>query len=105
MAAQQSGHIHGGNSVDDARRNGLHAVDDLLRFGGGAVLGGGDDDVLAAQFAAAAFVEHADGFSDAGGVAKKDFQVAAGDVALLGLDLSEKAFRVGAAAFYFCHLI
>ena len=83
----------------------LHAIDDLLRFGRRAVLSGGDDHVLPAQLAAAAFVQHANGFSDAGGVAQKDFQVAAGGVALLGLDLFEKAIRVGAAAFCFCHLI
>ena len=41
----------------------------------------------------------------AGSVAEEDFQVALRGIALLGLDLFEKAVRVGAAAFEVGHLV
>src|SRR5581483_8578012 len=57
------------------------------------------DDVLPALAAAPRFIEHAERFPDAGGVAEEDFEITLRGSSRLGLHLAEQVFRRSAAEF------
>ena len=86
------------------RGNHFEARQDLLDVGGDLALQGADDDVLAALLAAAALVEHAEGFADARGVAQKHFEAAAPFPPLIRLDTAQQFFGIGPAIGANCHL-
>ena len=94
MAAEDGGQVDGavhwwGWSPGGRRCRGRRRVTFLLD--------GGDHDVLAALLAAAAFVEHAEGFADARSVAEEDLEAAAAFAALLRLDAAQQFVGIESA--------
>src|ERR1035438_10742573 len=86
MAAEYGGEVDGSiDGGDDLQMGG-----DLAGGRGDVSLRGGDDHVLPALLAAAALVEHTQGFADARRVAQEDFETAPAFTALLRLHAAEQ---------------
>ena len=95
LATQDSRDIDDTDAIHDELRNNfqtLENVSDLFRL---SRLGAGDDDVFPSFLAPARFIEHTEGFADAGGVAKEDFEASAAMRSFLRLHLSEQLLGVG----------
>jgi len=73
-------------------RRAIEAAEEIRDVGRWVALGGCDEHVLAVGFAAAAFVEHAEGLADAGSVAEEDFETPARLATFIGLDPMQKLF-------------
>jgi len=89
-APQHGRNVDGRRAEPGERRNLFQAAQQLLNLGRRRGLDRSDDDILAAHFAAAAFIEHAEGLPDAGSAAQKDFQLASLAVAFFRLDAAQK---------------
>ena len=86
MAAEDGGEVD--RAIDGG--DDLQAGDDFGNGAGDVALRRGDDHVLAALLAAAALVEHAEGFADARRVAQEDFEAAPAFAPLLRLYAAEQ---------------
>src|SRR5258708_18760782 len=90
MAPQDSGHVHYHGAGDVLQRYDLQFIEERIDLGRGLGLNGAHHYVLAAFGAAPGLVQHTKGFSDPGGIAHENLELAAPFVGLLRLGLLQK---------------